>query len=68
MYTYVAVHTQRSGDNLLLLPCLNMFSFFLLCMPDYLGYNLPADPPVSASHHAVGVLGFDVHTVLPASI
>lgn len=57
-----------SGVGLLLLPCLNVVSFFLMCMPDYLGYNLPADSPVSASHHAVGVLEFDVHTMLPASM
>lgn len=72
MYTYVTMHTQRSEDNL---GCWSSTStlfkrglFLLLCMPDYLGYKLPEDSPVSASHHAVGVLGLDVHTVLPASV
>lgn len=69
MYTYVVVHTQRSEDNR---GCWSSTStlfkhglFFLLCMLDYLGYNLPEDSPVSVSNRAVGALGLDVHTMLP---
>lgn len=57
---------QRTTLGVGLLPGLKHSLFFLLHMPDYLGCNFPEDSPVSASHHAIGVLGLAVHTVLPA--